>query len=195
MTYQTTYIHTYTPNTKLTIYADDTAITFTENNNTLLRNDINKTLLKIEKWFQYNKLKLNITKTEIINFNSSKYPDNIIIFNKNIIKNTDEYKYLGITIDNKLKFHKYTLNINKKISKMLYSINKLSTLLKTKTLITIYNNICLPHLTYGNYIWGNTYNNNIKAIQLIHKKIIRIINNKKYQEHTENLFISNNYYQ
>ena len=29
------YIHTYTPNTKLTIYADDTAITFTENNNTL----------------------------------------------------------------------------------------------------------------------------------------------------------------
>ena len=52
---------------------------------------------------------------------------------------------------------------------MLYSINKLSKLLKTKTLITIYNNICLPHLTYGNYIWG-----------------------KKYQEHTDNLFISTN---
>ena len=102
------YIHTYTPNNKLTIYADDTAIAFTENNNTLLRNDINKTLLKIEIWFQYNKLKLNITKSEIINFNSSKYPDNIIIFNNNIIKNTDEYKYLGIKIDNKLKFHKHT---------------------------------------------------------------------------------------
>ena len=144
------YIYTYTPNTKLTIYSDNTAIAFTENNNTLLRNNINKTLLKIEKWFQYNKLKLNITKTEIINFNSSIYPDNIIIFNNNIIKNTNEYKYLGITIANKFKFHKHTLNINKKISKMLYSINKLSKLLKTKTLITIYNNICLPHLTYRN---------------------------------------------
>ena len=66
---------------------------------------------------------------------------------------------------------------------MLYSINKPSKLLKTKTLITIYNNICLPHITYGNYIWGNTYNNNIKAIQLTQQKIIRIINNKKtYRE-------------
>ena len=115
-----------------------------------MRKDINKILLKIEKWFQYNKLNLNITKTEIINFNSSKYPDNIIIFHNNIIKNTDEYKYLGITIDNKLKFHKHTLNINKKISQILYSINKLSKLLKTKTLITIV--IYIYIITYAYHI-------------------------------------------
>ena len=30
--------------------------------------------------------------------------------------------------------------------------------------------MCLPQLTYGNYIWGNTYNNNIKVIQLTQKK-------------------------
>ena len=38
---------------------------------------------------------------------------------------------------------------------------------------------------------GKTYNN-IKSIQLTQQKIIRINKKKKYQEYTENLFISNN---
>ena len=91
-------------NVKFTVYADDTAITFTADNNIELTNLIKKTLIKIEKWYKYNKLKLNISKTEMINFNSNKYPNNIISLNDTLINNVNNYKYLGIILDSKLDF-------------------------------------------------------------------------------------------
>ena len=39
-------------NVKCTVYADDTAITFTADNNIELTNLIKKTLIKIEKWYK-----------------------------------------------------------------------------------------------------------------------------------------------
>ena len=97
-------------------YADDTAITFTADNNIELTTLIKKTLIKIEKWYKYNKLKLNISKTEMINFNSNKYPNNIISLNDTLINKVYNYKYLGIILDSKLDFKNHIIKLNNKLS-------------------------------------------------------------------------------
>ena len=139
-------------NVKFTVYADDTAITFTADNNIELTNLIKKTLIKIEKWYKYNKLKLNISKTEMINFNSNKYPNNIISLNDTLINNVYNYKYLGIILDSKLDFKNHIIKLNNKLSQIQFLISKLSKFIKTNSLIIIYNSIFLPYLNYGNIL-------------------------------------------
>ena len=95
-------------------------------------------------------MKININKTKIPNFNSSKYININLQINKSQITNVDEYKYIGIIIYKNLNFKNHLKTLNIKLSKILYSINKLSKYSNTKPLITIYYSLFLPHLMYGN---------------------------------------------
>ena len=80
-------------------------MTFTFNNNTQLNKIIKHTIYTIEKWYELNKLKLNLGKTKIINFNRMIYKENSIILNNTQIKNVNKHTYLGITIDNMLNLN------------------------------------------------------------------------------------------
>ena len=178
---------------KLIVYADDTAITFTSENNEKLKYTIDNMITKIEKWYTFNKLKININKTKIVNFNSRKYSNIHLKINNISIQNEIEYKYLGIIIDKDINFKNHIFNLNNKLSKILYSISRLSKYIKTKPMIIIYNSLFLPHIMYGNIIWGNIYKSNLTNLILTQKKIIRIINKTKYfREHTNLLFERNN---
>ena len=178
---------------KRIVYADDTEITFTSENNEKLKYTIDNMITKIEKWYTFNKLKININKTKIVNFNSRKYSNIHLKINNISIQNEIEYKYLGIIIDKDINFKNHIFNLNNKLSKILYSISRLSKYIKTKPMIIIYNSLFLPHIMYGNIIWGNIYKSNLTNLILTQKKIIRIINKTKYfREHTNLLFERNN---
>ena len=120
------------------LYADDTAITFTSENNEKLKYKIDNMITKIEKWYTFNKLKININKTKIVNFNSRKYSNIHLQINNISIQNEIEYKYLVIKIDKDINFKNHIINLNNKLSKILYSISRLSKYNKTKPMIIIY---------------------------------------------------------
>ena len=150
-------------------------------------------ITKIEKWYTFNKLKININTTKIVNFNSRKYSNIHLKINNISIQNEIEYKYLGIIIDKDINFKNHIVNLNNKLSKILYSISRLSKYIMTKLMIIIYNSLFLPHIMYGNIIWGNIYKSNLTNLIPTQKKIISIINNTKYsREHTNLLFERNN---
>ena len=48
----------------------------------------------------------------MINFNSNKYPNNIISLNDTLINNVYNYKYLGIILDSKLDFKNHIIKLN-----------------------------------------------------------------------------------
>ena len=56
----------------------------------------------------------------------------------------------------------------------------------------VYNSIFLPHIKYCIILWGTTYKTNTLCINILQKKIIRIIHNKPYLYHTKDLFKFNN---
>ena len=57
-----------------------------------------------------------------------------------------------------------------------------------EVLKTLYNAHVCPYLQYCNPIWSTTHATHLRCINLIHKKIIRIITHSPYLEHTTPLF-------
>ena len=54
----------------------------------------------------------------MINFNSNKYPNNIISLNDTLMNNVYNYKYLGIILDSKLDFKNHIIKLNNKLSQI-----------------------------------------------------------------------------
>ena len=54
---------------------------------------------------------------------------------------------------------------------------------------TLYFSLIYSHLLYGILIWGSAYATNKKKLAIIQKKIIRILANANYNDHTTPLFL------
>ena len=76
-----------------------------------------------------------------------------IKINNSIIENVPCFNFLGVTIDQHLKFDVHMNNIAIKASRIIGLFNKLKNFLPLYILITLYNSMILPHLTYGILIW------------------------------------------
>ena len=87
-----------------------------------------------------------------------------------------------------LKWNPHTQYIANKISRTIGVLNKLKHYLPFKIRKLLYNSLILSHLQYGVLVWGYEMWKLIK----IQKRAIRILNNSKYNSHTEPLFKKNN---
>jgi len=101
-------------NGELVLFADDTALVVEADNHTELYQKANEDLIKIRNWLIENKLSLNISKTQYIDFSEANSYNELIIHNflcTNVnecccpkLEKVYEYKYLGCIIDQKLTF-------------------------------------------------------------------------------------------
>ena len=161
-------------NININLYADDTSITIFAENDTLLTYYLQYYMDKLKKWFDINKLKLNIEKTKILPYINSGILKDITIDNIKI-DIVNNYKFLGIYLDSQMTYKKHINYLSDKLSKSIYTINKIS-FLDTKNLILLYNSFYLSNLSYGIEVWSNTYKSNITKLIMLQKKVIRIIN-------------------
>ena len=102
------------------------------------------------------------------------------------IEHISTFNYLGIIVEEHLKWDDHVNKIALKISKTIGIINKLKHFLPSFILHTLYNSLILPHIHYGLLIWGYRY----ERIFKLKKKVIRIITLSKYNSHSEPLFKS-----
>ena len=161
-------------NININLYADDTSITIFAENDTLLTYYLQYYMDKLKKWFDINKLKLNIEKTKILPYINSGILKDITIDNIKI-DIVNNYKFLGIYLDSQMTYKKHINYLSNKLSKIIYNIKKIS-FLDTKNLILLYNSLYLSNLSYGIEVWSNTYKSNITKLIMLQKKVIRIIN-------------------
>ena len=101
-----------------------------------------------------------------------------------LTKPETSFKFLGLWIEQDLSWKDHCNKIRAKIWKLTYTINKLKKMVHTKHLAFIYRGLIKPVIEYGLAIWGH---NRTKAMNLAHKKIIRIINTKLKHTHVEPL--------
>ena len=67
-------------------------------------------------------------------------------------------------------------------------IYRVKDVLNKKALYTLYCSLILPYLNYACEIWGNTYTSRLQPLVNLQKKVIRIVCNRKYRDHTTELF-------
>ena len=96
--------------------------------------------------------------------------------------------FLGITIDEHLDWKVYIDNLSNKIARNVGVLNKLKHFLPVYIMKTLYSSLIASHLQYCTLLWANSHVINIRKLQLLEKKAIRIITSSHYIAHTDPLF-------
>ena len=93
-------------NINLNLYADDTSLTIYADNNQLLTKYLQLYIDKLVYWFNINKLKLNIEKTNMLPFMNARILKDIYI-GKSKSEIVGSYKFLGLILDQYLTFKEH----------------------------------------------------------------------------------------
>jgi hypothetical protein len=122
------------------MFADDTSI-FTRSHDIIqLQRNLNSVIGEINEWFQKNQITLNLDNTFLIHF------INIIIGNSEIqikietknITTSNEVKFLGLIIDNKLSWKGHIEHITPKFNSACYYMRAVKPFVSQDTLKIIY---------------------------------------------------------
>jgi hypothetical protein len=164
------------------LFADDTNIYYESDNLQELENTINVELKKLCLWLNVNRLALNVGKTNFVIFRANKkLTHNVtLIMNKKALAQKDNVKYLGVLIDQHLRWNYHITNISKKISRGVGILSKLRNFMDTDLLKTIYYCLVYSHLSYGIHAWGSACMKEIDKVIVLLKKAARIMTGNQY---------------
>ena len=191
------------------LFADDSNFLISGKNVQDLIVRLNTELKIICDWFRANKLSLNPQKTKVmffnikessmdwenvnifLNFNNQNENDPNLMTKLNCIRSTDPIpavKFLGLYLDANLDFKYHIKCLQKKISRSLYTLKCMKSILNERALLSIYFAFIHSHLLYCLPIYSSGIISNIKPLIKLQKKAIRVIAGKRYNSHTAPLF-------
>ena len=180
------------------LFADDTNMRFSDNNLQSLAT-VNNELKNVCDWLTANKLTLNTKKSNFVIFRPRQkkleYEVNLNVIDNNTNTLTSleckEYvKYLGVLIDSHLSWKFHIDYVASKLSKIVGIIARLRHLVPFNTLLSIYQSLMFPYLTFGLSAWGQAAQLHLNKLLLLQKRAIRFMNFSKPRTHAVPLFIS-----
>ena len=71
------------------------------------------------------------------------------------IEQKNNIKFLGVVIDEFLTWDEHVSKVLTSMSRCIGIMLKVKYYVSLQTLLTIYNSILLPHVTYCNIVWGS----------------------------------------
>ena len=159
-------------NLKYILFADDTNIFCSGHDIEKLSEKVTSELRKMKDWFAVNKLSLNVSKTNYMLFTNSKCSTDIQIQICNTdIERVNATKFLGVLIDDKLTWKNHIELVKSKVSRSVFLLNRAKHVLNYSAMLTLYNSIVLPYLTYCCELWGSTYKSRLNSLVLVQKKL------------------------
>ena len=173
--------------TKPRMFADDTNLTASANSLTDL--EANSDLENLRKWLIANRLSLNVAKTEFMLIGSNPMIKNISVSHPNVfienkqIKQVNECKTLGVTIDEHLSWKSNTEKICKKVTAGISAIRRIKPFVDQDTLVLIDNAIIRPYFDYCCEVWDLFGETQSKRLQKLQNRAARIILNLSNDVH------------
>lgn len=194
-------------NGKLFLFADDSVLVNIHKSNEKIENFICNDMRRVINYLNNKKMILNAEKTnfmivqqigtkpdetEAIRIESCDM-DTIKINGMYCIKRVREVRYLGLIIDENLKWEAHIRNVSSKISNATGILWKMRHVLPQETKKRIYKSLIESHLNYMITIWGSATENAIKSLQVTQNRALRNVYNldrlmnrqEMYSEHVE----------
>ena len=154
-------------NAKVTMYADDTSISYSSKSvdaiNSAINSAINDDLSNLKLWLGGNKLSLNVSKTQAMLIGSRAKLQNIsngadirpkFIIDDEVVPMINKAKYLGIQIEKTLSRKEHINIIAWKISRGIGMLRYAKRYVPFSTVKPLYGSIVEPYLRYCCTIWG-----------------------------------------
>jgi exonuclease III len=136
-------------------------------------NDMNKVI----EFFNHRKLILNPDKTFYMIFSSSynkiENPKQLNLESGMIIKREKCCKYLGLLMDEHLRWNEHISHVEKKVSSCNAVLWKMRRLIPQKSKILIYDTLAQSHLMYMSPTWGLASGKAITTLQVLQNRALR----------------------
>ena len=111
-----------------------------------------------------------------------------ITINDSQIERAKTTKFLGVILNENLKWNDHITNLHTKISKNLGVIRKVSHILPKTALKTLYFSLIHTYLTYCNIIWASKSTSQLQKLITVQKKAVRVITGAPWNSHSAPLF-------
>jgi len=178
---------------KIINYADDCVIINGSKNLKQLSQEASKDINNFNSWCNDNRLRINSKKTKFIYFSLTDKKQNIDIklhtddctnafCDCEKIVQTNSIKYLGIHVDEHLKWNIHIDKLYNYLKVMCYNFYHIRNYFDMKTCLMFYYAMIFSHINYGIHIWGATYNIYINKLNKIQKKIFKIMFKNDYKK-------------
>lgn len=171
-------IKTLSDDSEVNLFADDTCLFCSANNNQQLEQKCNLALEKCKKWLTSNALTLNVEKTHFVNFSKNADRNNIVLkIGDNILNEEADSKYLGLILQNDLSFDKHVKSIIKKINSKIPLFYQLREIISRDKRIQIFNALVLPNVIYGIELYAKKNSVWLQTLQKAQNRILKILLN------------------
>lgn len=169
-------------NTKLAMFADDTAIFAKSVREEQAKIYIQRHLRQLETYFNKWKLKINVEKTQLTVFNhkhnrNHNFQHTVSMYDT-IIEETDTIKYLGVHLDRKLLFKKHIEQTRRKArvaKSYIYPYIQKTNPLSRKLKIQLYKAYIRSIMLYAAPVWSQAANYLIEKIETMERNTLRTI--------------------
>lgn len=171
---------------KLFMFADDIALVNTEENWSKLIEIVEIDLELVYNWMEKNLLSLNVNKSVCmpivtnrsqlpvgVNFILHQCSANKTICNCKPLKMVQQFKYLGVIMDQELKWSEHIKFIKNKIRRLTSLFYKIR-FLKESVVRQIYMALCNSLLLYGITCWGGASRTGIQSVYIAQKITIKV---------------------
>lgn len=137
---------------------------------------MNEDLENINVWLNQNKLKINVSKSKWMIISQRQIVNvNRILLNNTEIDRVKSFKYLGVIIDENLKFDDHLNDIKKKISSKIYLLSRIRKKINVKVAKIIYQSSIQVHFDYCSSILFLCNKSQLRALQVLQNRALRII--------------------
>ena len=158
------------------LFADDTCLIFTGDNLEELSNNANAKLALVYDWCCFNKLTINPSKSEyVLISNCSTQVEPLIHIGGNAIQKRTSVKYLGVHIDDRLKYHSHVDNLKKRMSQLGGISYRLKGYFNLSAAKNYYYSCVYSLISYCISAWGGTlacYSRS-DSLKSLHKRIVK----------------------
>jgi len=185
------------PDLSFILFADDTSAFTSHKDIDTLNTIMNNGLIKLNTWFQSNKLSLNLKKTNYMLFGTRNKTNQLnndfkLSLNNTDIDHVNSFKFLGVTVDEHLTWKNHIDELAKKCSSSIGILYKVKQFLPESALLTLYNTLVLSHINYGINAWSSAATGDKNRLHILQKRALRAISNSEYRSHSNPLFIKYN---
>ena len=163
-------------------YADDTVIYLADKDLKNVQLRLTEDMGLISKWLKENELIINMEKgkTEALLFGTAKrlsmQSESLTVHIDGFaIRNTDEYKYLGVYVNSSLDLNSHFEKSYKKAAGRLRLLARLRKHLDLHSAKKIYCSMILPVFTYCGALQMNPSETRVKQLTALHERSIRIV--------------------
>lgn len=179
------------------MFADDTTIHTSNDNTTELASSLQKSADELQNWTELNHMALNPNKTETIMITTRQKRQNLtdslppIYICNQPIREVQEHKLLGITIDNNLSWNQHIANLSKNISKKTYQLSRIKHFLNEHTRKLYYTAHIQSSIDYASTLWDSASGNIKKPLISVQRRAVKnvLLKNKLHSNDFASLHI------